>query len=147
MTVLTPVTAAVHEDEKAWSLRETNMIRPPSYRLRRYQVITVIRDDVKTQWWNDMGPAEDFTTPQLEVPSLLEHSVAELRDIALSQHDGSAYWLKFMAEKQAESTLMTDAVAYFEENRKRIHNLSVFGPGGHKQRNGFDRKAALSGSY
>lgn len=139
------VTLAVHENEKAMSLREINLVRPPSFQLRRYQVITVVRDDALAEWWNDMGPAEDFATIPFEVPALFEHSVAELRDIALSQHEGSAYWLKFMAEKQAESTLIDDALAYFEENHKRIHNLSVFGPGGHKQRNGFDRKAALNG--
>ena len=138
-----PVTVAIHEDEKAWSLREINQVRPPKFQDHRYQVITVVRDDQLTEWWDDMGPAENFTTHQFEVPSLGNHSVAELRDIALSQHDTSRYWENFADEARAESTLAEDALAYFEENRKRIRNQSVYGPGGHKQRDGFPRKAVL----
>lgn len=138
-----PVILAVHENEKAYSLREINLTRPPLFQERRWQVITVVRNDQLAEWWNDMGPAEDFTAMPFEVPSLGIHSVAELRDIALSQHDTSDYWAKFADEQRDGSTLIADYIAYREENKKRIHNVSVFGPGVTHQRNGFPRQAAI----
>lgn len=147
---LRPVTVAINENEKAWSLREINLVRPPQFKHRRYQVITVVRDnpetgdDELTEWWHDLGPAEAFTTAPFEVPSLGVHSVAELRYIAESQHDSSRYWERFADEVRAESTLKEDFLQYIEENWKRIYNQSVFGPGVTHQRNGFPRKAALA---
>lgn len=138
-----PATTMVHENERAMSLRELNLVRPPKYHNRRYQIITVVRDDRLTEWWDDLGPAENFTAPEFEIPALFEHSVAELRDMALAQRDRGNYWNDFMAEKRAESTLIQDFLTYVEENWKRIYNQSTFGPGGHKQRNGFPRKAAI----
>lgn len=136
-------TLAVHENEKAWSLREINLVRPPAYHNRRWQIITVVRNDSLAEWWDDLGPAEQFDAPQFEVPSLGIHSVAELRDIAVQQRHRDDHWQRFMAEKTAESTLIPDFLDYIEENWKRIYNQSVFGPGVTHQRNGFPKKEAM----
>ncbi len=136
-----PVTFAVHEDEKAWSLREVNLVRPPKHQNRRYQVITVIRDDRLTEWWKDLGPAKKFTVPQLEIPALMEHSVAELRAIAEEYRLGDDYWTARSAEIAAESTLIPDIINQREERQKIIHNRSTFGADVRKQRNGFPLRA------
>ena len=137
-----PVTLAVHEDEKAWSLRERNLVRPPSFQLHRYQIITVIRDDALAEWWHDLGPAANFKGPEIEVPSLLCHSVAELREIADGERNRTD-WIKFTAEKQAESTLIMDFLNQVEENWRIINNQSVFGPGVTHQRDGFPKREVL----
>ena len=135
-----PVTLAIHEDEKAWALRERILALDGPY--RRYQVITVVRDDELAEWWNDLGPEADFTAPEVEIPSLFVHSVAQLRDMADTYRWKDDHWQKFMEEKNAESTLVEDWLTYLEENWSRIYNRSSFGPGVQKQRNGFSRKAA-----
>lgn len=135
-----PVTLAVHENEKAWSLREINMVRPPRFQRQRWQVITVVRDDALAEWWHELGPADSFKGPEFEVPSLGVHSVAELRDIALGERNRTD-WDTFIAE-QGPSTLIADFLAQAEEHWKVINNQSVFGPGVTKQRVGFSKKAA-----
>lgn len=138
-----PVTMAVHEDERAWALREVNLVRPPTHQWHRWQIITVIRNDTLTEWWTDLGAISDFTAPQLEIPGLLEHSVAELRALAEEYRLGDDYWAKRQEELAAESTLVTDALNQIEERKKIIHNRSQFGPVMAKPRNGFSRSAAL----
>lgn len=138
-----PATDIVTKDEKAWSLGERNLVRPPEFHLHRYQIVTVVRDDKLAEWWKDLGPAERFTAPEFEVPSFFEHSVAELREIATQQRERDTYWGDFMAAQAADSTLISDFLNRVEENWKLIYNQSTFGPGGHVQRNGFPRKAAI----
>lgn len=135
-----PVTLAVHEDEKAWSLTERIFAMDGPY--RRFQIITVVRDDKLTEWWNDLGPEASFTAPEVTFPSFFVHSVAQLRDMAETFRHRDDYWQKFMAEKNAECTLVEDWLTYLEENWARIYNRSSFGPGVTKQRNGFSRRAA-----
>lgn len=135
-----PVTLAVHEDEKAWKLRERILAMNGPY--RRFQIITVVRDDKLTEWWNDMGLEASFTAPEMEIPSLFVYSVAKLRDMADNIRWKDDHLQRFMAEKNAESTLVEDWLTYLEENWARIYNKSSFGPGVTKQRNGFSRRAA-----
>lgn len=137
------VTLAVRENEKAWSLRELNLVRPPGFQRHRYQIITVNRDDALCEWWDDLGPAERFKGQEFDVPSLWEHSVAELRDIAASKRDDTT-WVTFMDEQRADSTLIADFLNQVEEHWRVIYNRSVFGPGGHTQRNGFPRKEVIA---
>ena len=137
-----PATLLVKEDERAWSLRERNLVRPPTHQWHRYQIITVVRDDHLAEWWHDLGPAEQFKGPEIEVPSLGEHSVAELREIA-DGYRNRTDWISFAAEQRAESTLIADFLTQTEENWKIINNQSVFGPGGQIQRNGFPKKEVL----
>ena len=139
-----PVTLAVNEDERAWALREVNLARNGAR--RRWQIITVIRNDQLTEWWTDLGASEDFTAPQIEMPGLLEHSVAELRSLAEEYRLGDDYWAKRQAEIAAESTVIPDMLNQLEERTKIIHNRSQFGPVVAKLRNGFSWRTALEHS-
>lgn len=130
-----PVTAAINTNEKAMSLREENMVRPPTHQSHRYQIIVVVRDDKLAEWWRDLGPSENFKGNGFQIPSLMEHSVAELLDIAeASRHDDS--WQKEMAGVVAESTMISDFLDQYEERWEIMHNRSTFGPGVTHQRNG-----------
>lgn len=140
------VTNTVHKDEKAWSLKERNLVRAPDFTLCRYQVITVNRGDQLVEWWSNLGPVTSFTAPELDIPSLWEHSVAELQEIAEEKRLGDDYWQKFTKEMQDESNLLTDWANQYEERGRVIRNQSVSGPGISKQRNGFSRKAAYESS-
>lgn len=77
-----PATTYVLTDEKAWNLSEVNLVGGPGEGIRRAQVITVLRDDDLADYFEDMGPADAFTADQFRVPSLWEHTVGELREIA-----------------------------------------------------------------
>jgi hypothetical protein len=144
MHSLRAITEHVVDDEKAWSLREVNLVKAPLHQWRRYQVITVIRGDCLTEWWKDLGPVENFTTPQIEIPSLGEHSVVELRYMADQYRHEDDYWGKFAAEKAAESSIIPELINQLEENQRIIHNRSSFGPGISHQRNGFPLQEALA---
>lgn len=136
------VTVAVRRDELAMSLREINMVRPPKYQRHRWQVITVNRDDRLSECWIDLGPASQFRGVEFEIPSLWEHSVAELIYIADSKRNDTT-WQLFMAEQRAESTLIKDFMDQMEEKAAIIENRTVSGPGGTKARNGFPKKEVL----
>lgn len=136
------ITHDLDPNEKVYRLSEVNLTRPPSYQNRRYQIILVNRNDQIAEWWYDLGPSWSFAANQFTFPMLWEHTVAEAQDIAeAKRHD--TYWQDFLKEKQAESTLLDDWQTQREERHKIIHNRSVFGPGGHKQRDGFPLRAAL----
>ena len=136
-----PVTVAVHEDEPAWWLVELNLVRAPSRQWHRWQVITVHRDDQLADWWLDLGPQEDFPdTPPVAIPGLWEERVADLRDLA-DQLRASPRFAQRKAELEAESTLIPDMLHQFEEGKRIMGNVSVFGPGVTRQRNGLDQEA------
>lgn len=136
------VTQELDPDEKVYRITEVNLVRPPKYQRRRYQVIIVNRNDRLAEWWYDLGPAESFTTQQFTFPMFWEHSVAEAQDIAEAKRNDD-YWTKFLAEKRAESTLITDFLNQYEERHRIINNQSTFGPELRKQRIGFPRRKAL----
>ena len=133
------VISAIHEDELAYRLSEINMVRPPSYQWHRYQIILVIRDDKIVEWWNDLGPRK-ANQPQFTIPSLWEHTVAELRAIAEETRLGDTYWLKRSEELQSESTMITDLIEQSAERSQIINNRSVFGYKGQHQRNGYTKR-------
>ena len=137
-----PVTNMIHPDERAHALAERNLVRPPTNQWHRWQIVTVYRNDRLTEWWSDLGPSENFPASQIEVPSLGEHTVGELRDIAerYRLRDGD-YWRRFAAEQSQASTLAADAVAQVEERQRVMRNQSVYGPAVRRQRIGFPRRA------
>jgi len=140
-----PLTEVVHPDEKAWRLKELPMMRQmgKARELRRIQFVWVQRNGIIYEWSRDLGPAASFTAPGCDIPSLWEHTVGELWDIAENQRLKDDHWQKFAAEGSAESRLFDDWREQVEERSKVIRNRSVFWRGGHKQRNGFPRKAIL----
>ena len=136
-----PVTLFVHHDEPAMRLVEVNLVRPPTNQWRRYQVITVVRDDALADFWEDLGPQTDVHLVQ--VLALFEHTVAEVRDMAEKFRLGDPYWRQREIELQGESTLIQDAINQLEAGWKVYHNQSTFGPGGQKQRNGYPQRRKI----
>ena len=80
---LTPVTLTVKGNEKSWTYLEVHLQSPNSRGMRRYRIIVVNRDGKLAEYREDMGPAKKFKgVKQLNIPSMFEHSVDELRGIA-----------------------------------------------------------------
>ena len=63
---LLPSTLEVSYDEPAFNLSE--LVQPsPLGAPRRFQIILVIRNDALAEYRIDLGPASDFTTPELSL--------------------------------------------------------------------------------
>lgn len=76
-------TTYVIGDEKAWGLFEIHEQSPGSKGFHRYQIIQVNRDGKIAEFRRDMGSAKGFKgVNQIRIPSLWEHTVDELMDIA-----------------------------------------------------------------
>ena len=138
---LTPIATTVSPEEKAYLLVEVNLtpyvfskggrkFRPKTFSgQHRYQVILVNRGDRLAEYHRDMGDAALFESGPFRIPSLWEHSVGELQDIADNVRSRVKEDRSVTAELQGRSTLKRDAMAFFEEvyKRRRGHQ-SVFGP-------------------
>jgi len=82
MNKLIPATQTICGNEKAVGLVETNQ-RAPDGVMHRYQLIYVPRDGLISEFRFDMGQASKYKGVKLlNIPSLLEHTVDELKDIA-----------------------------------------------------------------
>ena len=82
MTIL-PVADKIFGNEKAVALYEMHEQSPGSKGFHRYQIIHVIRGDTICEWRKDMGWADDYKgISQLRIPSIMEHTVDELKAIA-----------------------------------------------------------------
>ena len=132
MTVLTS-TFAVRNDEPCALLVEVNLPAPDSKSVRRYQLITVVRDDKLAECRVDLGARENFTAAQFRIPggwgNHIDHTVGELRDIAEWQRNGgSPMPMPEPTDLVGEWHDMTD------RRRKAKRNQSLFGPHGHHQR-------------
>jgi len=134
---LTPIATTVSPDELAYALVEVVLtpysftkggrkFRPKSWSGKhRYQVILVNRGDRLAEYHRDLGDAALFESGAFRIPSLWEHTVGELQEIA--DHVRSREDRSVMAELQQRSTLARDAAAFFEEVYKRRRGQSVFG--------------------
>ncbi|KKN72891.1 hypothetical protein LCGC14_0405950 [marine sediment metagenome] len=81
--MLIPATTLVSGNEKAYSLQEVHLQSPGSRGFHRYRILIVNRDGKLAEYREDMGLAKNFKgIRQFNVPSLWEHSVEELLDIA-----------------------------------------------------------------
>jgi hypothetical protein len=129
----------VSPDEPAYALVEMNL-GIDYIGLRRIQIVYVNRSDEIAEWRKDLGPADSFTSNQFRIPSLWEHTVGELWDIAEQQRLKEDEWERFLLEAQAESTLISDWRLELEEIAKLARNQSVIGPGYQRQRNGVPRQ-------
>jgi hypothetical protein len=131
-----PKTLSVDPDERAWGLFETNTNTFDSRGYRRFQVIEVNRNGELARYIEDLGPAVLFPATPFVIPSLFEHTVAELRDIAERQRNRPERWLDFQKELAGESTLIQDAIRWNEALYKASRNMTVNGPLITIQRNG-----------
>ena len=77
------VANTIEGSEKAIGLFELHMQSPDSSGYHRYQIITVVRDGQIAEFRTDMGLAKNYKgVNQLRIPSLLEHTVDELKGFA-----------------------------------------------------------------
>ena len=76
-------TLSVNQNEKAYSLQEVHLQSPGSKGFHRYRILLVNRDGKLAEYREDLGLAKNFKgAKQLNIPSLWEHSVAELVALA-----------------------------------------------------------------
>lgn len=81
--MLIQATLSVQPNEKAYSLQEVHLQSPGSRGFHRYRILIVNRDGNLAEYREDMGLASKYKgIRQFNVPSLWEHSVAELLAIA-----------------------------------------------------------------
>jgi hypothetical protein len=80
-TGIIPVTFHISMDEDAYELYEIVKMAPDGSGNRRMRYITVIRDDAPAQYVVDQGPATEGEEG-VGIPSMLEHTVGELIDMA-----------------------------------------------------------------
>lgn len=81
--MITPATLSVNPNEKAYGLQEVHLQSPDSRGFHRYRILIVNRDGRLAEYREDMGLASKYKgIRQFNVPSLWEHSVAELLSIA-----------------------------------------------------------------
>jgi len=135
------ITHRVSPDEPAYLLVEVNLtpyvwskggrnFRPNSYQgVRRIQIIWVNRGDHLAEFHRDLGDASLFNYPSLRIPSLWEHTVAELRDIAETVRlKDDRVMREMLAEVQSRSTLIEDSLNLVEKVHKLRRRQSSFGP-------------------
>ena len=78
-----PAVDKIFGNEKAIALYELHLQSPGSRGFHRYQIIQVPRNGVVCEWRKDMGLAKNFKgVNQIRIPSLMEHTVDELKAIA-----------------------------------------------------------------
>ncbi|KKN62199.1 hypothetical protein LCGC14_0514780 [marine sediment metagenome] len=99
-------TLSVVPNEKAYSLQEIHLQSPGSRGFHRYRILIVNRDGNLAEYREDMGLASKYKgIKQFNVPSLWEHSVAELLNIADTLRDETFIdikeWLKLETYKPA----------------------------------------------
>ena len=140
LSIIVPKHYPPRPNEPAYLLRETNELNKSKRSLRRYQRIWVNRNDRLAVFQHDLGPASDFTYPELQIPAGWCHTVAELQAMAAEVRSGKELDDLF-EERQKDSTLLQDWLNEVERNRQVMRNRSVFGLGGKTQRNGFSTTA------
>ena len=128
-------------DEPCWRLVEMNLPPPDNRAQHRYQLIQVLRNDKLVYVRIDMGLASDWDTETFSILTLGQCSVAKAQEIADEKREDH-YWRRFHRELQeeADETFLSDIATEEEELNRIRRNFSIFGPGGHTQRNGLDRR-------
>ena len=83
MSKITPITTTVIGDEKAWLYQEVHLQSPQNRGFHRYRRILVNRGGNIAEYSEDMGLVKDFKgVKQINIPSVWEHTVDELLDLA-----------------------------------------------------------------
>ena len=134
-------TPYVVADEKAMGLLEVELQTDTSKDIHRFQIISVIRGDKQASYVTDLGSRLLFPNPPLNIISYMEHSVAELMDMADEARARSSV-TKRLAELSEESAKGRNIIDAFLDRKDRawkaIRNQSHFGPTFTKQRIGFN---------
>ena len=127
-----PVAYEVYPEEKALLLIERNENQPDYKGFRRYQSIFVVRNDELAKYMEDMGPAEVFAAPELQVPGgdpgkplgeWLE-TVAALKDYA----DDFRVWLTERVFERQVADLEAGYHDQIDEHNRIARRQSQFGP-------------------
>jgi len=102
----------VLDNEPCYNLSELNLMSPQS-KLRRYRVYIVIRGDRMAKHMEDLGPAKMFHSDEFRIPGGvvnevskridIEHTVAELRDIADTLRESNGFNKRELVGKRAHS--------------------------------------------
>lgn len=136
-----PVTLWATPNEKALALTETNQVVPSpegGTAWHRIQSIFVVRGDAPAEWRTDLGPTANYKASQFRVPSYLEHTVAELQDIAEHlRSDTDRLAEKVISEEReaAAERLPGQFQDHMEAKNEAARRRSQFGPKHNKQRN------------
>lgn len=129
---LTLITDYVLPDEKAYRLVEIVMtphdmskggkrFRPQTWiGRRRWQVVWVLRNDQLAQHITDMGDAGLYKSGPLQIWSLWEESVAELREIANQWRSDDSWERQILADVQGESRLIERFLIQEEKKQRAI---------------------------
>ena len=118
--VLTPATAEVSPDEKAYWLIESWQRTPLGD--RRIQRIQVMRGDAIAVYEHDVGPWNIETDQPFQAVSLWEYSVAELQDIAMEARSG-----KPPTDPDDRMDILDVWTKQLDERRMRRAHRSTFG--------------------
>ena len=125
-------------DERAMGLMEVELLTPDGKGIHRYQIIYVVRNDQQSPHVVDLGDRLLFPNPPLNIFSYLEHSVAELQNMADEARARSSV-TKRLAELSEASRKDKNIINEFLERKARdvktIKSQSHFGPTLTKQRN------------
>ena len=127
MNELVVAASVVKNDEPALRLEELNVQGIKGQGMQRRQFIHVIRDDKRAIWSEDLGDADSFHAPPFAIPSLMEHTVGELREIA-DQLRESKQGADRIQELSEASTMLEDAIEQAEQRTLKMHRISVSGP-------------------
>ena len=127
MSELVVAASIIKNDEPALRLEELNVQGIKGQKMQRRQFIHVIREDKRAIWSEDLGDADSFHAPPFAIPSLMEHTVAELREIAdlLRESKQGADRIQELSEA---STMLEDAIEQAEQRTLKMHRTSVSGP-------------------
>lgn len=143
VTELQEKTDFILPDEKAVGLQEVDLLTDDYKETHRYQIIYVIRNDKPAKYITDLGLSLRYPNPPLNIYAALEHSVAELQDMAEDARDRSNV-VKRIAELQEESSKEKSIIKEFLEQKDRDirirKNRSHHGPSVTVQRIGYRRK-------
>ena len=93
------VTTTIRGNEPAYAYQEVHIQSPSSRGFHRYRIILVNRDGRLAEYREDMGEAKNFKGVRpINIPSLWEHTVDELRDIADSLRNETYIDLKELTQ-------------------------------------------------
>jgi hypothetical protein len=133
-------TPYVTADEKAMGLVEVELLTPDNKGVHRYQIIYVVRNDQQSPYVTDLGDRLLYPNPPLNILSYMEHSVAELQEMATEARERSSVTKRLAELTEASRTdkhIIKEFLEQKERNWKVIRNQSHYGPTVTVQRTGF----------